>query len=557
MKHKRWMLGRIKFIAELFKLSLVPPVIIFRDCIPRLVKMSEDELVVESLAQLLTTAGKQLEKEKEKLDKVFEDVKKIKARPGLSSRVRFKLVDLLELRDAKWVERNQPIGPRKIAEIREQAPAPAPAAAPASRSYEQTPRGGGGRGGGGNAPRNDDRRSSGRGSGGPAAGSRDGNFRPNNTQRPGSARPSPGDMSKLGQLSSQTQGPLGPPSYRGSESANAGSAPIKSAAVTEPKNSFAALEKVKTPEEIMKTLCAEDGENDEATECVAHLESEKRELVVGCFFRSLADIRTADVGRVSQWFGGLAKSHLIMPEPFLNNIPVEELDDISEDVPKVFEYLANLLAMLVKNDFFTLAVLSAAPLKELSSSHAVKVLSVIAAQVPPAALARAPADLLVATAAKLPNPTSVLQALLLGGARDAAAKVLAAAENKDNTRCALAAAVIKTVVAQTTAETTPKGSVSEAEKAAELEKVKELASLLTSGAELSAAQQGPVLDGLHACNEEFKCPANFVKRWLEHWYEVDVLTEEGVAAWVKTAQNKDLTRGEAEGWLADLKEDDE
>jgi hypothetical protein len=31
----------------------------FNDCLPRLIKLSGDELVVESLAQLLTTAGRE------------------------------------------------------------------------------------------------------------------------------------------------------------------------------------------------------------------------------------------------------------------------------------------------------------------------------------------------------------------------------------------------------------------------------------------------------------------------------------------------------------------
>lgn len=549
IKQKRWMIGRIKFIGELFKLRLVSDNIIFRDCLPRLLAIAEDELVLEALSQLLTTAGKLLdEKDKPRLDQVFDQIRKIMSRPGLSSRVRFKLQDLIELRERKWQERNLPAGPRKLAEIREEAAAAASTAT--SKTASEADR----RGRGAPPGRTDDRRSNpGRGGGNAGRGGyRD--DRGGSQGRPASSRPL---SENFGKLSSQPAAgvKLGPSGWA-ANAARGAAAPAQPAATAEPraaeKNGFQALENLKTPEEIIKLLATDENEEDDATKFVTSLERPARGELVSAFFQACTYLRSNETTRVCEWLVSLTNSRLIEQADFLRGIPVDELEDIAEDVPKIFDHLAQLLAALLQTEFITFAVFSEEPLKKLSPNRTKKVVAEIVNGLSATSAAAVPAELLVTSFPKIKNPAVALQGLLQINAMSTVSKILAATEpdERANVQYALAIAAIKATVAQTTKDL---NSVDEAGEKAQEAKMKEYAPLLLHGAEsVPDDKQGPIVDALHACNDELKFPANFAKRWLNTLYEVDLVTEEGVKLWSKVAQNKELTVHEATSWLVEM-----
>lgn len=91
-------LGNIKFIGELFKLKMLTEAIM-HDCVVKLLK-NHDEASLECLCHLLTTIGKDLdfEKAKPRMDQYFNQMEKIIKEKKTSSRIRFMLQDVLDLR---------------------------------------------------------------------------------------------------------------------------------------------------------------------------------------------------------------------------------------------------------------------------------------------------------------------------------------------------------------------------------------------------------------------------------------------------------------------------
>ena len=59
-------LGNIRFIGELFKLKMLSETIL-HECITRLLKSSSDEESLECFARLITTTGKELDKQEAKV----------------------------------------------------------------------------------------------------------------------------------------------------------------------------------------------------------------------------------------------------------------------------------------------------------------------------------------------------------------------------------------------------------------------------------------------------------------------------------------------------------
>ncbi|KAI8987139.1 hypothetical protein BDB01DRAFT_849286 [Pilobolus umbonatus] len=127
-KAKRQGLGLLQFIGELFKLGMLSEKVMY-GCVTRLcndpINAGDEE--AESLCKLLSTIGKVLDskvKQHNWIDVIFNRMKNemIKS-PKLTSRVRFMIQDLLDLRKQNWVPRqtgNQ-IGPTTIAKIHEMA----------------------------------------------------------------------------------------------------------------------------------------------------------------------------------------------------------------------------------------------------------------------------------------------------------------------------------------------------------------------------------------------------------------------------------------------------
>ncbi|XP_061776363.1 eukaryotic translation initiation factor 4 gamma 1a isoform X2 [Nerophis ophidion] len=120
-KFRRRSLGNIKFIGELFKLKMLTEAIM-RDCVVKLLK-NHDEESLECLCRLLSTIGKDLDFEKAKglMDQYFNQMDKIIKERKTSSRIRFMLQDVLDLRKSNWVPRRGDQGPKTIDQIHKEA----------------------------------------------------------------------------------------------------------------------------------------------------------------------------------------------------------------------------------------------------------------------------------------------------------------------------------------------------------------------------------------------------------------------------------------------------
>ncbi|KAI0359607.1 hypothetical protein OH77DRAFT_1472942 [Trametes cingulata] len=122
-KAKRQGLGLIKFIGELFKLQMLTERIM-HECVKKLLGNVEnpEEEEIESLCKLLTTVGQLLDTPKARahMDVYFSRMKELTKSPNVNSRMQFMLQDVIELRERKWVPRNQAAAPTTIAALREQ-----------------------------------------------------------------------------------------------------------------------------------------------------------------------------------------------------------------------------------------------------------------------------------------------------------------------------------------------------------------------------------------------------------------------------------------------------
>ncbi|KAM3871346.1 eukaryotic translation initiation factor 4 gamma 1-like [Diretmus argenteus] len=118
---KRRSLGNIRLIGELFKLKMLTDVIM-HDCIVRFL-MNHDEESLECLCRLLSTIGKEvdIEKAKPRMDQYFTQMEKIIKERKTSSRIRFMLQDMQDLRSNNWVPRRRDQGPRTIDQIHKEA----------------------------------------------------------------------------------------------------------------------------------------------------------------------------------------------------------------------------------------------------------------------------------------------------------------------------------------------------------------------------------------------------------------------------------------------------
>ncbi|XP_068598109.1 eukaryotic translation initiation factor 4 gamma 3 [Brachionichthys hirsutus] len=120
-KARRRSIGNIKFIGELFKLKMLTEPIM-HDCVVKLLK-NHDEESVECLCRLLTTIGKDLdfEKAKPRMDQYFNQMEKIVKEKKTSSRIRFMLQDVIDLRLHNWFSRRADQGPKTIEQIHKDA----------------------------------------------------------------------------------------------------------------------------------------------------------------------------------------------------------------------------------------------------------------------------------------------------------------------------------------------------------------------------------------------------------------------------------------------------
>lgn len=144
---KRRGLGLVQFIGELYKLGMLTERIM-HECVHKLVdyKGVPDEAEIESLCKLLRTIGANLdhtEKGRPMMDAYFQRIQTMMDLADLSSRLKFMLMDAIDLRKASWVFKEANKGPKTLDEVR--AEAEAAQASKAQEAARNSQRGGGGR----------------------------------------------------------------------------------------------------------------------------------------------------------------------------------------------------------------------------------------------------------------------------------------------------------------------------------------------------------------------------------------------------------------------------
>lgn len=130
---KRKGLGLIQFIGELYKLNMLT-LRIMHECVLKLLDFEglPDESAIESLVKLLRTVGATMstaDAGPKMLSVYFERVEKIMNMEGLPSRLKFMLLDLIDLRKANWHDKQADKGPKTIQQIHAEAAAAQQAAA--------------------------------------------------------------------------------------------------------------------------------------------------------------------------------------------------------------------------------------------------------------------------------------------------------------------------------------------------------------------------------------------------------------------------------------------
>ncbi|KAB8299836.1 hypothetical protein EYC80_000083 [Monilinia laxa] len=142
---KRRGLGLVQFIGELYKLSMLTERIM-HECVKKLVDYNglPDEAEIESLTKLLKTIGLNLdstEKGRPLMDVYFSRINAMIETPELPSRLKFMLMDIVDLRKKRWASKEANKGPKTLEEVRAEAEA---AAAQKAAESSRSQRGGGG-----------------------------------------------------------------------------------------------------------------------------------------------------------------------------------------------------------------------------------------------------------------------------------------------------------------------------------------------------------------------------------------------------------------------------
>lgn len=119
---KRRGLGLVQFIGELYKLTMLTERIM-HECVKKLVDYTgiPDEAEIESLTKLLKTIGLNLdstEKGKPMMDVYFSRIQSMVDTPDLPSRLRFMLMDIIDLRKKNWASKEDNKGPKTLEEVR-------------------------------------------------------------------------------------------------------------------------------------------------------------------------------------------------------------------------------------------------------------------------------------------------------------------------------------------------------------------------------------------------------------------------------------------------------
>ncbi|XP_042241638.1 eukaryotic translation initiation factor 4 gamma 1-like isoform X3 [Homarus americanus] len=124
-KMRKRSVGNIRFIGELYKLRMLTSPIMMRIIGTLLEKGDEESL--ECLCKLLTTIGKILEsqcaqqpKAMSELDKHFKHMDRVVNERQTNSRVRFLMMDVIDLRQNNWIPRREDSKPKTKAQVQEE-----------------------------------------------------------------------------------------------------------------------------------------------------------------------------------------------------------------------------------------------------------------------------------------------------------------------------------------------------------------------------------------------------------------------------------------------------
>ena len=123
-KLKRRVLGNIRFVGELFIKGMIGEKIMHQCVIQLLANVLEpEEEDIESLCKLLTTIGARIDHDisRPQMDNYFARINDVANNKKLSSRIRFMLMDLIDLRKNGWKLRVEIAVPKTIAEIHKEA----------------------------------------------------------------------------------------------------------------------------------------------------------------------------------------------------------------------------------------------------------------------------------------------------------------------------------------------------------------------------------------------------------------------------------------------------
>eukprot|EP00005_Dracoamoeba_jomungandri_P008309 CAMPEP_0174277654 /NCGR_PEP_ID=MMETSP0439-20130205/61048_1 /TAXON_ID=0 /ORGANISM="Stereomyxa ramosa, Strain Chinc5" /LENGTH=1266 /DNA_ID=CAMNT_0015369991 /DNA_START=312 /DNA_END=4112 /DNA_ORIENTATION=+ len=108
LKQKFRMLGNIKFIGELYNVDMLTENImhqcIFKQLLGDNDPKNPDEVKLEALCKLMTTCGKRLDHSRRSvMNLYFKRIEKLSTNKLIKKRIRFLLIDLIELRRKNWV----------------------------------------------------------------------------------------------------------------------------------------------------------------------------------------------------------------------------------------------------------------------------------------------------------------------------------------------------------------------------------------------------------------------------------------------------------------------
>nr|GME00004.1 eukaryotic translation initiation factor 4G-like isoform X1 [Ipomoea batatas] len=121
---RRRMLGNIRLIGELYKNKMLTERIM-HECIQKLLGdyQNPDEEDVEALCKLMCTIGEMIDhaKARDQMDTYFEILSNLANNTDLSSRLRFMLMDVIDLRKNNWQQRRKVEGPKKLEELHRDA----------------------------------------------------------------------------------------------------------------------------------------------------------------------------------------------------------------------------------------------------------------------------------------------------------------------------------------------------------------------------------------------------------------------------------------------------